>query len=242
MLIVLPISRYDLHLSFDLLESIKKLDDGSLKRHEALILCRPSCESAMVSLVEEYNPLFGGISFGVMPSEGPDGWPHAANEVFIQCSKIAQGYLEKSKGHWFWVEPDCTPTCSEWVDAIDMQYRSSGKKWMGFEYDPGADGKHINGGCIVAPWNAANELKVDSMPLEVAWDFQCRKTILSHGEPTELIQSLYRSTSFRKDGELTLCDCPKDGNNAIKETRQLGRNTVILHGCKDGSLKRLIFS
>lgn len=242
MLIVLPICRHDLHLSFDLLDAIKKLDGKSLKRHEVLLLCRPSSESAMIALVEEYDKLFGGISFEVLPDEGPEGWPDGANDMFIQVSKIVQGFLKENKGHWLWVDPDCVPTCSEWVDAIDMQIRASGKHYMGCVIDTGDDGRHMNGGCLVLPWNASSELNADTMQRQEAWDFQARKTILSHGESTELIQSLYRSTSFRKEGDLTLCDCPPETNNTVNVTRQLGKNTVILHGCKDGSLKRLLFS
>lgn len=235
MLLVLPVSKHDLHLSFDLLHVIESF--GKCDAHDLLVASRPSCVSACDVLTDRYFQLFKSVHLAVLESDGPEGWPQGANDIFMRTAVVAQTLCEEKKTSWFFVEPDCIPLTEEWLDAIEMDHAANGKKFTGnlVSYGENADGNHFNGGCWVQPWNASKLLPLNK--LDTAVDYVHRKFILEHGNATELIQNCYRSTEFHygDDGRIQYRD--EHGN-----IDSINKNAVIIHGCKDGSLHNLIIN
>lgn len=188
-------------------------------------------------------------------------WPMAGNLMWQHCAEeIIKKFMRGDQTPWLYMEPDCTPLCEGWADKLEAEYALSGCKCMGTQmpsrvytdkdkfttarFIPGqsaenipfmpspaifpADINTLTGGC----WR---------MPRGDAWDkmlkFYWNRSLCI----TKLIQHQWRTINYREmDGKIICDDSTENIEQQYNEAGEVSNEAVFHHGCKDGSLARII--
>lgn len=159
----------------------------------------------------------------IMPdAEGINGWPKAANSLVRQAAW--NFYLHKL-GPWMWLENDCIPLRSGWLDAIAGAYVEGGKPFMGgFVPAQGKIEPRMTGNAVY-PENTVEICEKMMVPfLSAPFDQFAAAEILPRAHVTPLFQ-----TRYNIDGK------PPTFPDA-KSLDILDPQAVLFHRCKDGSL------
>lgn len=254
MLIVVPVAASDHDMVSDFCQLIQS--QGYLgPHHEVHVLSSPEATEDAKALVEAFSPVADRPpTLEVLETNPSGGWPRACNQHFR-----AAVYSVARRGvttPWYWFELDNTPLRSGWVTTLEQEYFRAAEPYMGVIHptffrkrvdasDPGVfveTGRHMVGTGIYPPDLASRSTLLHYM-VDTPFDVELQWEILSQGcHHTELIQHNWGTVRYRKkrgDKEI-VCSNKTEGMSPLVHNGPVRRDAVVLHGCKDGSLARLL--
>lgn len=187
-------------------------------------------------------------TFGPSLQPGEPAWPKACNFQFLHVTKyIHENYSDIDSFYYF--EPDNLPLTPDWFDRIQEDYDKQEKPFYGVsasyvmraDGSSWADGEHMIG-TGVYPKNAWNRVKgYEKMEREQPgrpWDAITRDEVNPMCHFTNLIAHVHNSRGFREDGlELTAIYRPNLVPEFARRPVDISNEAVVLHGCKDSSLR-----
>jgi|688.fasta_scaffold11865_13 hypothetical protein len=246
MLIVFPFSKNDIHLAVPLMEWIRKL--GPYPRHDLLLAYSEELSPLQRETVAMNARKCGWrtppVAINALITH--QSWPTAPNDIFRQCVVAA----ETMGRPWMFVEPDCTPIRRGWADMIADAYNENpAVPFMGVIDDTYVDlggntlhkiGEHMCGCAVYPP--ALRAYTMAHLTCLDAFDLAIAKDIRPHARSCPLMQDNWSTANYRWEGDRIECD-PATLRVALSGrsmTRPVRPEAVFLHGCKDGSLVRLL--
>lgn len=225
-------------LSVQLARHIQEV--GGVQNHDCLIVCPVGTD-----LSEIEGPLRNAFrQFSVSTYHAAmSGWPYGPNELIGHAMNVI--YRDPMLVyHYLILEPDCVPVTPEWVDAIDRDYRRSGKEVLGVTVDTVeiATGRKVGRHCVgvaVYPKDFARRcplvrnvtamsaefLRQKSMPMP--WDAYFGAYTNRMTAETALIQHIPRRRMQNPDGSVYWDIPTADALAAVR------RDAVLVHGPKD---------
>lgn len=197
-----------------------------------------------VGLFDEIKGHRQVIGPDLLPNQNP--WPKAPNYQFIQLAKHI--YEErKDIDAFYYMEADNLPLTPDWWEKLCADYEKQGKPFYGAHSSyierisdaaPRLNGKHMIGTGIY-PQDAWKRIKgfqtIEEEQPNSPWDAFTRDEINPQCHFTDLIHHVHGSRGYRKDWTAIY-----RGNLQPEFKRQpvnLSPNAVVLHGCKDASLR-----
>jgi hypothetical protein len=153
-------------------------------------------------------------------------WPQGPNRVFQQVLWFY--HHNKLRGPFFWVEPDCIPLTSDWLDLVADEYRRCDKPFMGAAVEPSPPKnkapRHMTGNAVYP--EKAYVLAPRLMEAQhTAWDVHAAPQILPKAHLTKLIQHDWRRPEIQSADELRRILLPE---------------TVLFHSDKYGAIARIL--
>lgn len=258
MKIAIPVSAHDKHLVPDLTECLLKM--GGLEEHPVIFFPTPSAKEVAYAAAEKL-----GAQTHVLEQDFEGGAPVACNNHFaaVVYALGAMGNTEP----FFWMEADCIPTAPRWPDALQNEYRMLGQPFMGTVVDTPfnddgrlgyREGDQMMMGCGVYPANMERDERIKPLILDLAkpswmnprepFDVYLRWVIKVIGRShSNLICDMWATENYEvevceKDilGRIH-CQSVDHGERVVRERSGLiPKQAVLVHGCKDGSLAKLV--
>lgn len=228
MMVVIPFHNGDLHLVPKLLRWIAELGDHNIYN---CILVHP--ESIDIKPIKSLSDDIFASTSSIRVSKAFDNvpWPKGANIAF----GITIEYIFRNRmGPFLWLEPDCVPLKTGWLDEIFDEYLKCGKPLLG-TVNCSKKERHLSG-VAVYPEYAYNFWR-EWLPNTRAFDMVNQEHIISRSYHTNLIQNFWGKMglppTFKENLEKT------DPINTLTLSA-IKKRTVLFHRCKDGSLIDLI--
>ena len=97
---------------------------GSYPNHELFILRDARCEP-----IPQLGKTFGSTK-EILAHAQIDGWPEGANYFFRTITAILANQTGGPR-YFLWMEPDCIPLISDWLDKIEAEFLACKKPFMG---------------------------------------------------------------------------------------------------------------
>ncbi len=221
--VVLPFCNLDAELMCKMLDWVNVL--GNSNAHEALLSYDKTTIRGSVSRAfAKASTCFAAVhqtSYSV-----PKGSPFPQTVAWHHAARTMEGMNRP----WLWLEADCVPLRSSWLNELQREYDYCGKPFCGPIVPTQG---HMNGTAIYpaeTPRIAPHTMGV----INNAWDVQCRDEILPHTYSSNLwclAWSVERGR-FQPDGGSELPSFPP--NSPL--LRQIPHHSVLFHRDKTGSL------
>lgn len=252
LLIVTAVCRNDFSLALERAEYLKRL--GQKPDHTLLLVNDGTVEEGnFKALVDSHLNIFDTVITRSVSQPRNPQWPWGVNHVFrsivrMLCSNTSSIDKTNFTG-WFYFEPDVTPINPDWIAIFDQQYTFHKRPFMGvrsmvngYRGDQKVSIECMNGAGIytldLGRFNAELML-ADGAPWDVVG--------LSGGNLQQV--SLTPDSAYMLTYGIT--ECVKQADGTIKSVKTVQDGTVtdcvfkldqhiIHHGCKDGSLMRII--
>lgn len=252
MLLAIPVSGSDVALLKKRVELIKQF--GPYPTHVLAMFPDVGVTQPAKEAFEELAPLFARAEFIPLNLNGSTGWPLASNKHFKLVAQAVHALNIREAFYFF--ELDNVPRCKGWLDAIHAEYVHKNKPYMGcvvptrgfVNGQPVLGEPHMVGTGIYPPNYAAYSPKLKhidrvaaftNMPLE-PFDVAIRHETVPFAHATKLIQHLWRTCHYRKEGDQIVCDdMPGIGPNESHKA-PVSPEAVVVHGCKDDSFPDLL--
>lgn len=254
MKITIPISQSDVHLLTDHAEALVAL--GPIPNHEVVLFPTPSVESQALTAAERLRSICNNVTVVKCPYDFEGGWPVAPNNHW----HFVVLHLERSgnKSPWLWLELDAVPVKNGWADKLQQAFFDAGKPFMGCVKPVTwiKDGKVIRkddddmlmGVAIYPPGIPSDELikplfnnvgRSGSTALKEPFDLYLRHPMRHRGVANSgTICDMWRSERYTLEDYVFTCHAvegePRARGGAVPV------EAVLVHGCKDGSLHRLV--
>jgi len=263
--IVMPVSQKDINQLAANVDLFRAL--GGAPRHHVM-LCptrsviphahqaaeRMKAWAASVEVIE-----WNDENYHPQPLAGNLMWQHCAEEIL---KKLARG----DQMPWFFMEADVTPLKEGWADSLERDYALSGCQCMGTRmpsrFITGKDAnnrptfttaEYIEGQPVNIPFMVGAAIYPADihtltqgtwrMPKGESWDKTLKFYWNRSLHVTGLIQHQWRTENFREvDGKIICDDSKANIEQQYKEAGELSATAVVHHGCKDGSLAKIIRS
>lgn len=251
MIIVIPISASDAHLLPDFTKNL--LHFGPINgtnpegpRHGIRIVPTYSVRELGTKLANDLAPICSEIVVDPLDCDPIGGWPNACNVHFIKVYTAL--WREKIERTTWWFELDNTVRAANWLNQISTEYMQARKPFMGAvvpTYGTRTDGsvvtsgKHMVGTGIYPNWWARDPKIWMSMPGNIPFDVYLQDMIVEQCHPTLKIQHVGRTQNFTRHGHHIMYD-DKLMPEGISYASSIRPEAVVVHGCKDGSLARLL--
>ncbi len=224
MLLVLGFHAGDKSNTIRLLEWIREL--GSVKKHRLLLIVALNTdESGVAELALE---LFEKVDV-LRPNEDINGWPQGANSLWDTAIRAIHRHPEP----WLWIEPDCVPLETGWIDAIEAEYKiaeAAKKPFLGDDVNVQGIKRHMSG-VAVYPGYAMNFTNKLWQLSGTAWDVFLADEFVPHMYPSKTIQHVFWQ-SRNPDIEPQF-DTPES-------LSMLRKGAVLFHRNKSGNLINLL--
>jgi len=256
MLIVVPVSRTDEVLinSFAEIFNMK----GPYEKHELLVVYRPSdkdwAENVYYQIAIKNNK-FQKSAMKEFSGDGPRGWPSGPNFYWEQTVVYLKAI--KNRKPWLWMELDMTPLKSGWADKLYKEYKNCEKPFMGNLGDTTTltgDGKliklckHLVGAAVYPPSvDKYSKIWKYVSGINTAWDVLCQWEFTPLSHETKLIQFCFRTQNYKRkesiknNNKKIVIGEDKNGFKDYRFDHPIDfENAVIVHGCNDGSLNKLL--
>lgn len=231
--LVIPISSADCDIATRLLKHLSEESDSARNRPLTLILAKP-----LFDRVEEFRTLglkiTDDVSVSVLTSE-KTGWPQGPNHMFQGA--VQHLFETGNKSPWIWVEADSTPLTRNWVDTIELEYNTARLPYMGTARtsilrdstgEPhGTDGEYLIGVAVYPP-DFHNRSLLWRFLSQYPFDIYCRWEIRPRAHVSDLFAHNWKASNFRGDRKKGFV---WDG----EDQTPIPANSVLHHGCKDGS-------
>lgn len=239
MLVIVPVSSHDAPLSRDFCNIINFFSPYA---HDLLVVSRPSDRAHAENVFQKISACFKKSSLYLFPVDGPSGWPEGPNFYWVETITYLKS--KDNRTPWFWMELDTTPIDEGWLDALEDEYQHSRKDCLGvLQKNFASNSRHLVG---VAVYPARLDLICDSwkscMAVNIAFDFWCQGELVPRSAQSNVLFHFFRTEDYR---------CTNLGLRGIDKTARpygvrydgvVPRNAMIVHGCIDGSLARLILN
>jgi hypothetical protein len=247
MLLVVPISRADMRLASTVEKSFSLFPPGD--EHDLLVVGSPNVNDEAQALLASIGKYFQSATFHILARDNHFGWPMACGYYFQQtCYFVAT----LPQIPWMWFELDCTPIYSGWLTKIKEAYNDTPNFFLGSKDVTvrGKNGKMLDvsesgynmATCGVYPHDMpARILNLRAMHASyMRWNEFIQWYVVPSMSDTKLIQNNWRTMNYRREGSEIICD--SDANLAwnIHYNSPILDTTVVVHGCKDGSLTSLL--
>lgn len=252
MLFAIPVSQSDLPLLRPFVDVLKFL--GGLHRHTLIFLPAPTVAGETAAIVTELNGLCGKLAVDAVAREPEGGWPDAPNMHFRDAVEQLDKRGELGQP-FMWLEADCTPLRAGWADRLELEYNRQGKWALGVvrpvsdvlrdkDGKPTGEGDYMVGagiyGANFKKWSCLYRYPVPKMPFDINIRFEVKKAGVYN---TNLIESRGRTGNYRinADGKIE-CDEASPLPTYPSLAGVVGDMAFVVHGCKDGSLAKLVLS
>lgn len=255
-LFVIPFYHGDKGQAERLAKWIKALSGGKRVGERALVVSTPSAP------IGDFPQLLKGSfdkvqalqqTFGPDLEMGENPWPKACNHQFLSIAElIATNEAFDDIDAFYYFEPDNLPLVPDWWDRICEDYEKQGKPFYGvsstyIERITGKaylDGDHMIGTGIY-PRQAWHSIKgyqeLVKNPSSQPWDAVTRDEVNPHCHFTNLIAHAHHSHGYRLEDEVATAVYRPNLDPEMKRRPVAGFNeAVILHGCKDSSLRLML--
>jgi len=258
MKLTIPVSRHDRHLIPNLVKSLESFKPGT--DHEIIIFGSREVEQDVLELEKKIKHLFVS-SETLIINDTMLGWPMSCNFYFQQLCKHISG--KKDTDAFMWFELDTTIIKSNWLDTITDEYYADTTKAIKEKRLPsiylGARERVYEGrngellpeslaGQRMAPIGVySKEICLSPVLNSLSltnrhWTHVIQWYVVKRLKNSQLIQNNWRTKNYRHEQENIVCD--SDANLAwdIHWNNPLNDNAVLVHGCKDSSLFKLLLN
>lgn len=226
MLLVLPVSHVDYNQASALLWWMRDLG-GDFSSHNFLLVASQTLEPHHIQTLVNSAKMVGfqNVSGIHLKKEDPRGWPFGPNLMFATAAEHIRQLRPPQP--FFWMEPDATPLKSDWLNAIEREYKRAGKPFMGVVFSK--PWTHMNGVAVYPPdvghYNQFM-LQADHLPFDTVRP----ELVLPNAHTTDLLQHVWGDVETNTPPSFT----------SAQDLAIVSRDAVVFHRCKDGSLiKRL---
>ena len=175
------------------------------------------------------------------------GWPKGPNHYFRSTvlRLYSQGLAEQP---WYWFEMDNTPLKSGWLDALQTEYNLNSAVFMGAKqasyYKDAEDKLIINGyhmcGTGIYPKNFVEYSTLWKFEEGIAFDVWIQWEVSPHLHDTLLMQHNWKTINYRRKKGQIISDNFDMPHPDLHTNNPVHPDAVVCHGCKDGSLPKLI--
>lgn len=247
MLVIIPVSEADEQMIDTVSELIVKL--GGCPNHDLLVVGSTDCEPLVNKLHAKLKSEFRNTSTYVFQCL-VKGWPLGPNAYF----RNTVSYLYTERGidqPWYWFELDNTPMKRGWLDALQKEYIAAHAVFMGARhstYYTDANKKLIEKGAHMAgtgiyPVNFTQLCDLWRFEEGQAFDVWIQWEVLRGGlTDTSLIQHNWKTCNYRREDGVIVSDNFDMPHPDLHTNKPVTEEAVVVHGCKDLSLARLLLS
>jgi hypothetical protein len=251
MLIVIPVGPSDAPNLRLLTQAIIRL---GVVENPVLIVSVPSLQTQAEEAAAKLN-----ATVAITEDEFANGWPVGPDRMFIWTIRhLAEIGNDQP---WLWLEPDACPIKAGWDVTLATEYHAAGSPYFGFtrptawrdangELKP-HEGDNMMLGVAIYPPNMQADRELAPLLNDLAlpdprshppvpWDIYLRWQMFRKGvHSTQVIFDRWRTCNYTR-GEFDVITCePIEGERgAVGGT--IPDEAVLVHGCKDGSLHRLV--
>jgi hypothetical protein len=247
MLLIVPVSEADEQMIDSVSELIVKL--GGCPNHDLLVVGSTDCEPLVNKLHAKLKGEFRNTSTFVFQCL-VKGWPLGPNAYFRNT--ISYLYTEMNVDQpWYWFELDNTPLKRGWLDALQKEYMASHAVFMGARhptYYVDQNKKLVEKGAHMAgtgiyPANFTQLCDLWRFEEGMAFDVWIQWEVLRGGlTDTPLIQHNWKTCNYRRNGGDIISDNFDMPHPDLHTNKLVTKEAVVLHGCKDLSLARLLLA
>lgn len=256
MLFVIPVSRADVHLIKGLTDVMILL--GGLQRHSVLFAPAPSVLQQASEEAIRLRGVCERVTVEAVAREPQGDWPLACNIQFRDVVELLD--LRGINEPWFFMEADCTPRFAGYPDRLELEYRKRGMPFMGVLRKTGDVAKKQDGspldnsqymvGAGIYPPNfkeysclykaTGQHAGKDIKPLP--FDVRIRHEVGPKCWHTDLIAHHRSTGNYRMENGKLVCDDYNRQEGNASYAGEISEMAFIVHGCKDGSLAKLVLS
>jgi len=231
MQVVLPFHSGDAEQAAELLLWIDRL--GGAHSHDAILMVDGDVRwDVAIDFLTLANRIFRHVTI-IALEDSIIGWPRGANALFLRaaehCAQLNQSFL--------WLEPDCVPLSTDWLDRIQHIYTDG---FLGHIYEcnsPGLPQKLLSGVAVYPP--AAYEIIHPCVgnQAHLAWDVSAAEAILPTAKDSHLFHHIWGNKELPPT--FALRRTPESPVNTLT-LDHLRNGAVLFHRNKDGTLRRLV--
>ena len=261
MLIVVPISLADAKLADSLVKSLEKFPVGA--NHNLLIVASPNAKEPANDLLAKIKGYFVNSTLEIFVANNDFGWPRASNFYFQQACYVIPKYCKPNQG-WLWMELDSVPLAANWLTILEQEYYADSQiahqqSRQAFRYlgttektikayggELADDGNHM-ASCGIYPGDFSAICAVMNSLPGVSKHFSAHikwYTTILKGTPqlnvSPLIQNNRDTTNYRLEEGKIICDSVAKNAWELHWNKEVSDQTILLHGCKDGSLIKIV--
>ncbi len=256
MLVIIPVGSKSDEANLELLSSaIVTL--GNVGNHSIKIVSIPSLLDQAEKAAEKIRKACDQVTCVSTEDELSGGW-------FVGCNRMWRWTVlhldsEENNSPWFWMEPDCCPLKAGWLDSLANAYQASGKAFMGhvrltkWKNTDGStftkDGDNMLLGNAVYPPMLSRDQNISPLLTDLGhpdprshapdpWDVYLRWLMFKRGVANSMLfRDNWKTQKYsrKENGQIVFQSCDDEDEIGVIEPE-----AVIAHGCKDGSLHRLI--
>lgn len=238
--LAVPVSGSDIHLLPAYVQAWRHF--GFIGNHRVAFIPTREVASDVNWAVEAMGTICRDVKSYPLDYTPEGGWPHACNRHF--ASTVAMS--GKFGTPWLFGEVDSSPIQENPLDKLETDYNLSGKMCMGTVVptrwaDGRIEGDHLVGFAIY-PKDAFRLLTLykfapaQGLPFDVYHRDELRPS--RHNSPK--MQHMWGTVNYRKEGSRIVCSPRPENPPGTDHSGAVWDEAVIVHGCKDGSLSRLI--
>lgn len=200
-------------------------------------------------LFDEIKAIRQTFGPGIVP--GQSAWPKACNFQFCHVARYIYEH-RKDIDAWYYMEPDCLPISSNWFEELCSEYEEKKRPFYGVrasyvEQSGEArweDGEHLIGTAFY-PQDAWVRIKgyeeIERTQPNRPWDALTRNEVNPQTYFTDLILNIHGSRGFKlKDNKVSALYRTNLDPNYCRRPIEIPDKTVLIHGCKDSSLRLLM--
>lgn len=194
--------------------------------------------------LEEFYTTVLSDSYDMDP---PQGWPKGPNTVFNRAARFMASTPGESP--WLFFELDATPIAKNWLSSLERQWRERGLPCMGVVAPTvrvGADGTQSEDGvhmvgCGIYPHGfALRSVLIRFLDANDPFDVQLQYEVKNMGVAhTDQIGHHMDTKNYRLENGKVVCDRIKELPVVYHGVVPL-EGKVLIHGCKDASLAKLL--
>ena len=255
MIIAIPVSFHDVSRLPAFIKALKKF--GGLFKHRVVFFPQLSQGQAAKMACAEILPITANSSVEVIPFDFPiNNHPQSPNAQFAYVADwIAR---QGAQCPWLWMELDCRPIKENWADLLEQEYLRSGKPFVGnivpTPYKPQEEWVTLPDdfmmmGVGMYPANLpelvplVRDLGIGPRGAPYAFGVYLRQSMMGIGwHDTKLIADKNSTGNYRMENGTLICDHVEGAIPRRPRAGPVNPEAVLIHGCKDDSLDRIIFA
>lgn len=237
---------------------------GGLENHQVHIMGERQVGNQCQHFANDMRDICPKVEVSVLDFDPASGWPQAPNEMWFEAVKL---FAQYGRQPVYFYELDSFLLQRGGIDAIEHEYKLSSKPYMGavvpsrkFRWEPAGvpreqqkrvyyeEGTHMVGAGVYAAdvfgrlkmWKYC-KLARDPFNNPIAFDHYQGDELKRNGlHATKLIQHRWSTQNYRMEGNQIVCDNISDNPYGTDHSGPVDPKAVVLHGCKDESLARLV--
>lgn len=248
MLLVIPVSEADAQMAEPVSAIIAAF--GPYPLHDLLVTGSHENAATINKLAADLGPHFRSVDVNIFACP-IKGWPKGPNYYF----RSTVTYLFSrgmAKQPWYYFELDNTPLKAGWLDTLQTEYNLNNAVFMGAKqptvYNDAANGNqlvvqgHHMCGTSIYPANFVEYSSLWRFEEGIAWDVWIQWEVLPHLHESRAMQHNWKTINYRRKNGKIVSDNFDMPHPDLHTNDPVREEAVVCHGCKDGSLSRLILT